>query len=149
MTTQPETKTTHDASANGQAPTTPTAQPKTTAPKRTASRATRAAAKTQPSKPQSAAKPAGKATPAKPTTKAAGAKAAPAAQARDGKRFLATQIVLALGAMVKGLTAEQLKTAGMTRAEAATAISTWVHHIPADRDQWVKVLPKPDRSDWR
>ena len=57
--------------------------------------------------------------------------------------------MLAVGEMVRGLTADELKALGMTRAEAAVCASTWIHHIPADREQWVKVLPKPDRSDWR
>ena len=158
-----ETQTTQtvptDASANGQpAPKTPTP------PKRTASRATRAAAKAQPAKaaPKQAAN--GKAQPAdkasrpatKPAPKAAAAKAAANGSQRNAKRELATRVVLAVAAMVEALTAEQLGVDGnkakaitAARAEAATMVSTWIHHIPADREQWVKALPKPDRSDWR
>jgi hypothetical protein len=144
--TTPATPT--DASANGQA-----VQPKTTAPKRTASRATRAAAKAQPARtaPKQAAN--GKAQPAAKAQPKQAAKQQPKAEpktdSRAGKRELATRVVLAIADMVKGLSAADLKALGMTRDEAAACASTWVHHIPADREQWVKVLPKPDRSDWR
>jgi len=68
---------------------------------------------------------------------------------RAGKRDLATRLVLAAAEMVKGLGKDELAAIGMTKAEAAVCVSSWIHHIPADRDQWVKVLPKPDRSDWK
>ena len=51
--------------------------------------------------------------------------------------------------MVKGLSADELKAIGMSRAEAAMTVLSWIHHLPADREQWVKVLPAPQRSDWQ
>jgi nucleoid-associated protein YgaU len=81
----------------------------------------------------------------------AAAKAAKAAKpdTRAGKRTLALLVVQCLGEQVKSLTREQLAEIGMTKAEAAIVVSSWVHHIPADHVAWVKSLPAPDRSDWR
>lgn len=120
------------------------ADPKPTAPAR------RASAKTGNPQTDRAARTA-KASP-KPTAKAEPKQTAPKAPKPDlraGKRELATRVVLAAAEMVKSLSATDLKAIGMTKAEAAVAVSSWIHHIPADREQWVKVLPKPDRSDWR
>jgi hypothetical protein len=78
---------------------------------------------------------------------------------RDAKRDLATRVVLAAAEMVERLDGSELAMLGVdvndakamteAREEVARTVSLWLHHLPADRDQWVKVLPKPDRSDWR
>lgn len=73
----------------------------------------------------------------------------PKAVKAEAKRDLATRVVEAIADMVKSLPDDALALQGMTREEAARCASTWVHHLPADRERWVKVLPKPDRSDWR
>jgi hypothetical protein len=53
------------------------------------------------------------------------------------KRELATKVVLA-AAQIPGLTDEEKLT-----------VSKWLHHLPADRTEWLKVLPNPGRSDWK
>jgi hypothetical protein len=89
------------------------------------------------------------------------ASSAPAARTakRDAKRDLATRVVLAAAEMVERLDGSELAMLGVdvndakamteAREEVARTVSLWLHHLPADRDEWVKVLPKPDRSDWR
>ena len=55
----------------------------------------------------------------------------------DAKRKLATAVVQAAANI-----------ADLSDADKVT-IASWLHHLPADRDEFVKVLPRPDRSDWR
>ena len=74
----------------------------------------------------------------RPAGKPKAAKPDVATARRDAKRALATRVVRAAAAL-NGLTDEEKRT-----------IAHWLHHLPADRDEWVAAgLPKPDRSDWR
>ena len=81
----------------------------------------------------------------------------PKSRKAEAKRELATQIVLAIGALVAQVQDANVADDGpfaLIRAEfdadqIAAMASLWVHHLPADRERWVTVLPAPDRSDWR
>ena len=64
---------------------------------------------------------------------------------REQKTELATAVVRA-AAEVLG---DSVVMNGLSKDEAAKAVSHWLHHLPADRAAWPQILPKPDRSDWR
>lgn len=80
----------------------------------------------------------------------------------EAKRLLATLVAQAIADMAAKLadtnmadttdeTADyRFVNSHFTQDEILKIASTWVHHIPADRERWVAMgLPKPDRSDWR
>ena len=53
--------------------------------------------------------------------------------------------------MVRGLDPKSPIVAALGGKDAvAMCAASWIHHLPADRERWVKAgLPKPNRSDWR
>lgn len=139
VTTAPATKTTRK-------PRTPKAAAPATAP----------ATKTKPTRRTRAAK-----TPA-PTPEPVKVEQTPKATKADAKRLLATHVVLAIASLTAQIADTNLADASedtaefrailgsFTPDEIRTIASTWVHHLPADRERWVAAgLPKPDRSDWR
>lgn len=80
----------------------------------------------------------------------------------DAKRLLATHVALAIAELTSRIVDTNLADttpetaefrailASFSNDEIRSIASTWVHHIPADRERWVAAgLPKPDRSDWR
>jgi hypothetical protein len=129
--TAPATETTREQSVlNGVAAKTPTPR------KGGAVTTTRRAPTKAAPKGKAAPKPASKTTP-KATPKPKPAPKPAQADARAEKRALALQVVQAVAA-IPGLTKDQ-----------KVIVSSWIHHIPADHKEWVKLLPAPDRSDWR
>jgi len=66
------------------------------------------------------------------------------------RKELATMCVEALAAMVNALPADHpvVREVG-GQEKARVMVTSWIHHLPADRTRWLAVLPKPDRSDWR
>jgi hypothetical protein len=76
---------------------------------------------------------------------------------RQAKRDLALVLVEAIGAAIHSLDNPADPTgsdpngilAGIGGlAEARQCAAQWIHHFPADRDEWLKHLPRPQRSDW-
>lgn len=92
-----------------------------------------------------------------PTPTREQAPAKPKSRKAEAKRELATQVILALGALADQIVDANIADDGpfaliraeYTADEIRAMVSLWVHHLPADRARWVEVLPAPDRSDWR
>ncbi|HLY75921.1 MAG TPA: hypothetical protein VKU80_17510 [Planctomycetota bacterium] len=96
-----------------------------------------------------------------PQSAAAKASAASAANTkRTAKTLLATLVAEAAGRVVADLQNENVLSpsspdaaailAGFATApEIAQCVAQWLHGMPVDRARFLKVLPRPDRSDWR
>jgi hypothetical protein len=76
------------------------------------------------------------------------------------KRELATRLALAAAAMVDSMATDGsdlqwllafAETTDPHKAKAAAkeCIAQWLHGMPVDRERFLTVLPRPDRSDWR
>lgn len=78
----------------------------------------------------------------------------------SARREIATRVALAAAALVDNMATDSSDAAWLTafaettdidkaKAEAKACIAQWMHGMPVDRDRFLTVLPRPDRSDWR
>lgn len=72
---------------------------------------------------------------------------------RQAKRDLALVLVEAMAQAIKELQDDPandpnkiIPTLGYE--EARQVVAQWIHHFPANRDEWINHLPRPNRSDW-